>query len=198
LDRVKWCLRAITSICILIPLSCVLVPCMLRGDFSGVLLPPQLLRLASSIGLGQAGDLNSTLYVLGVNPSGFKIPRFVGLTFDDSIGVAILKLDISNPLMHQRIAINQLSFTVRNGTQSFKVQLKDRVFIEANQTCILSLPLSSTNPDALRILVDIVNGVEQPAYAEDIQLCDLYVDINGIVVQVSDLGRLRELLGGGW
>lgn len=196
MNRVKWGLRAITSISILIPLSCVLVPCMLTGDFLGVFLPPQLRRLASSIGLSQAGDLNSTLSVLGVDPSGFKIPRFVGLMFDNSTGIATLKLNITNPLMHQRIAINQFSFTVRNSTWSFTVQLRERVVIEANYTGILSFPLSSTNPNALRILVDIINGVEQPAYTEDIQLCDLYIDINGIIVQVSDLGRLRELFGG--
>jgi hypothetical protein len=116
--------------------------------------------------------------------------------FDNSTGIATLKLNITNPLMHQRIAINQFSFTVRNSTWSFTVQLRERVVIEANYTGILSFPLSSTNPNALRILVDIINGVEQPAYTEDIQLCDLYIDINGIIVQVSDLGRLRELFGG--
>jgi len=170
----------------------------LTSDFLGIFLPPQLRRLTGSVGLGQASDLNSILSVLGINPSGFKMPRFVGLTFDDSTGIATLKLDITNPLMHQRITINQFSFTVRNGTQLFTVQLRERVIAEANHTGVLSFSFSSANSDALRILVDIINGVERPAYAEDIQLCDLYIDINGIVVQVSDLGKLRELFGGSW
>jgi hypothetical protein len=169
---------------------------MLSGDFLGVFVPPQLRRLASSASSGQAGDLNSTLATLGINLSGFKTPQFEGLTFDNSTGIATLKLRLTNPLTLQRITINQLSFTVKNNTQSFRVHLKERVIVEANQTGILSFQFASTDPSALRSLVNIINGVEPPACAEDLQLIDLYIDVNGIVVQASDLGKLSELFGG--
>jgi len=197
LDKVKWGLRAISSICMLIPLLYVILPCMLTGDFLGIFIPPQLQRLAGSVDLGQAGDLNSTFAALGINPSGFKMPQLVGLTFDDSNGIATLKLNITNPLVCRRITVNRISFTVKNGTQSFTVQLKEPVVIEANQTGILNFSFSSTDPDALRSLVNIINGIEQPAYAEDLQISNLYVDVNGIVIQASDLGNLRELFSGG-
>jgi hypothetical protein len=196
LDKVKWGLRAVTFLCILVPLLYVFVPCMLSGDFLGVFVPPQLRRLASSASSGQAGDLNSTLATLGINLSGFKTPQFEGLTFDNSTGIATLKLRLTNPLTLQRITINQLSFTVKNNTQSFRVHLKERVIVEANQTGILSFQFASTDPSALRSLVNIINGVEPPACAEDLQLIDLYIDVNGIVVQASDLGKLSELFGG--
>jgi hypothetical protein len=76
------------------------------------------------------------------------------------------------------------------------------VIVEANQTGVLNFSFSSTDPNALKSLVNIVNGVingvELPAYARDLQVSDLYVDVNGIVIQVSDPTNLiRGLFGGG-
>jgi len=196
LDKVKWGLRAIALVCILAPLLYVALQCLLAGDFLGLLVPPQLRELRSSAALGQGGDLNSTLVALGINPSRFKMPQFEDLTFDDSTGTATLKLRITSPLTHQSITLNELSFTVKNGTRSFTIELKDKVVIEANYTGTLSLSLSSSDPDALRRLVNIIKGIEQPAYVEDLKLSDIYIDINGILITVHDLSKISELLGG--
>jgi len=201
-DKVKWILRVVSLICIFTPLLYTVIPCMLTGDFLGIFIPPQMRNLMGSAGLGQAGGLNLTFTALGINPSGFRMPQFVGLTFDDSTGVATMKLNITNPLMRQRITINQVSFVVKNGTRLFTVKLKEPVIVEANQTGVLNFSFSSTDPNALKSLVNIVNGVingvELPAYARDLQVSDLYVDVNGIVIQVSDPTNLiRGLFGGG-
>jgi hypothetical protein len=92
--------------------------------------------------------------------------------------------------------VNQLRVTVRNGTRSFTVQLKEQVVIEANRTGVLSFQFTSTDPDALESLVNIINFVERPDWIGDLEISNLYVDVNGIIVQASDLGRLSELLGG--
>jgi hypothetical protein len=59
----------------------------------------------------------------------------------------------------------------------------------------LSLSFSSSDPDALRSLVNIINGVEKPAYAKELQLSELYIDVNGILIHASDLGKVSELFG---
>jgi len=195
LDKVKWGLRTVTLACILVPLLCVVAQYAWTGDPLGLIVPPQLRALMRSASSGAGGDLNSTLVALGINPSGLEMPRFEGLTFDDSTKTAILRLKITNPLARQSITINQLSLTVKNGTRSFTIQLRDRVVIGANYAGALSLSFSSSDPDALKSLVNIINGVEKPAYAGELQLSELYVDVNGISIRVSDLGKISELFG---
>jgi len=140
--------------------------------------------------------LSSALVALGINPSGFEMPRFKDLMFDESTSTATLKLEITSPLTRQSITLNELSFTVRNGTRSFTIELKDKVVIEANYTGTLSLSFSSSDPDALRRLVNIIKGVERPVYVEDLQFSDLSIDVNGILITVRDLGEISELFGG--
>jgi len=165
------------------------------GDPLGLLIPPQLRVLMSPSALDRGGDLSSTLAALGINPSDFEMPQFEDLAFDDSTGTAILRLKITNPLTRQSIMLNRLSFTVKNGTRSFTVELKGKVIVEANYTGVVGLSFSSSDPDALRCLVNIIKGVELPAYVEDLQLSDLYIDVNGILIVAPDLGKLSELLG---
>jgi len=196
LNKVKWGLRAATLVCILTPLLCVAMPCLLAGDPLGLFVPPQLRALASSAILGQGGDVSSMLVVLGINPSGLKMPEFEDLTFDESTGTATLKLRITSPLTRQSIALNELSFTVKNGTRSFTIELKDKVIIEANYVGVLSLSLTSSDLNALRSLVNIIKGVERPAYIEDLELSNLYVNVNGILITAHDLGKISELFGG--
>ena len=194
MDKVKWGLRAVSFACILMPLLYVIAPCILTGDFSAAFLPPELRGAMAS--MSGAGDLNSTLTALGISPGGFTMPQFKGLTFNESTGIATLKLNVTNPLARQRIVVNQLRVTVRNGTRSFTVQLKEQVVIEANRTGVLSFQFTSTDPDALESLVNIINFVERPDWIGDLEISNLYVDANGIIIQASDLGRLSELLGG--
>ncbi len=196
MDKVKWGLRAITLACVLVPLLCVTVQCFLADDLLGLLVPPQLRALTSPAALGQGGDLSSAFVALGINPSGFEMPRFKDLMFDESTSTATLKLEITSPLTRQSITLNELSFTVRNGTRSFTIELKDKVVIEANYTGTLSLSFSSSDPDALRRLVNIIKGVERPVYVEDLQFSDLSIDVNGILITVRDLGEISELFGG--
>jgi len=196
LNKVKWGLRAATLVCILTPLLCVAMPYLLAGDPLGLFVPPQLRALASSAILGQGGDVSSMLVVLGINPSGLKMPEFEDLTFDESTGTATLKLRITSPLTRQSIVLNELSFTVKNGTRSFTIELKDKVIIEANYVGVLSLSLTSSDLNALRSLVNIIKGVERPAYIEDLQLSNLYVNVNGILITAHDLGKISELFGG--
>jgi hypothetical protein len=145
--------------------------------------------------LGTSGDLNLTLVALGINPSGLEMPQFESLTFNDSTKTATLRLRITNPLARQSITVNQLSLTIKNGTRSFTIQLRDKVVVEANYMGALSLSFSSSDPDALRSLVNIINGVEKPAYAKELQLSELYIDVNGILIHASDLGKISELFG---
>ena len=140
--------------------------------------------------------MSSMLVVLGINPSGLKMPEFEDLTFDESTGTATLKLRITSPLTRQSIALNELSFTVKNGTRSFTIELKDKVIIEANYVGVLSLSLTSSDLNALRSLVNIIKGVERPAYIEDLELSNLYVNVNGILITAHDLGKISELFGG--
>jgi len=195
LNKVKWCLRAVALACALAPLLCVMAQYLSAGDPLGLLIPPQLRVLMSPSALDRGGDLSSTLAALGINPSDFEMPQFEDLAFDDSTGTAILRLKITNPLTRQSIMLNRLSFTVKNGTRSFTVELKGKVIVEANYTGVVSLSFSSSDPDALRCLVNIIKGVELPAYVEDLQLSDLYIDVNGILIVAPDLGKLSELLG---
>jgi len=196
LDKARWSLRAITLALVLVPLLFFIVHFFLADDLLGLLVPPQLRALTSPAALGQGGDLSSTFVALGINPSGFEMPRFKDLTFDESTSTATLKLEITSPLTRQSITLNNLSFTVKNGTRSFTIELKDKVIVEANYTGTLSLSFSSSDPDALRRLVNIIKDVERPAYVEDLQLSDLYIDVNGILITVHDLGKISELFGG--
>ena len=118
----------------------------------------------------------------------------MSLVFNESTGNAVIELKITNPLIYERITVNQFSFTVRNGTHSFTIQLVEPVVVEANWTGIVSLSFSSTDPEALRGLVKILGGGEWPDYVKDLEICNLYADVNGIVIQASDLGKLSELL----
>lgn len=195
MDKVKLGLRAVALACILAPLLCVVVQYASTGDFLSLLAPPQLRALMRPASLGTSGDLNLTLVALGINPSGLEMPQFESLTFNDSTKTATLRLRITNPLARQSITVNQLSLTIKNGTRSFTIQLRDKVVVEANYMGALSLSFSSSDPDALRSLVNIINGVEKPAYAKELQLSELYIDVNGILIHASDLGKVSELFG---
>lgn len=193
MGKLKWILNAVTCLCLLVPILYVVVPCVLSGSLLGLFVPPQL--RAALADLTQTRSLNSTLAALGVNLRGFEEPpQVVSLAFNESAGNAVIELNITNPLIYERITVNQLSFTVRNGTHSFAIHLVEPVVVEANWTGIVSLSFSSTDPEALRGLVKILGGGEWPDYVKDLEISSFYADVNGIVIQASDLGELGELL----
>jgi hypothetical protein len=194
LGKLNWTLNAVTCLCLLVPILYVVVPCALSGNLLGLFVPPQL--QAALANLTQARSLNSTLSAFGVNLRGFEEPpQVVSLAFNESTGNAVIELNITNPLIHERITVNQFSFTVKNGTRSFTIHLVKPAVVEANWTGVVSLSFSSTDPEALRGLVKVLSGGEWPDYVKDLEISNLYADINGIVIQASDLGKLSELLG---
>jgi len=199
LDKVKWSLRAITVCCILIPLLVLGYSC--RDNLPGLVVPPQLQSLITQNGqtggvqslITQSGQsnsnaLNSTLALLGIDPNGFQTPQLENITFDSSTDIATLTVNVTNPLTDQSLDVSNFSLTVAysNGAQPVNIQLAEPITIAANQTGIISIPLTSSNP---QVLQGIINGTQS---VSNLQVSNLYVDVNGIILQISNPGSLTQ------
>ena len=199
MDKVKWSLRAITVCCILIPLLVLGYSC--RDNLPGLVVPPQLQSLITQNGqtggvqslITQSGQsnsnaLNSTLALLGIDPNGFQTPQLENITFDSSTDIATLTVNVTNPLTDQSLDVSNFSLTVAysNGAQPVNIQLAEPITIAANQTGIISIPLTSSNP---QVLQGIINGTQS---VSNLQVSNLYVDVNGIILQISNPGSLTQ------
>jgi len=139
-------------------------------------------------GQNSSNDLNSTIAQLGINPNGIQVPTVENLTYDSSTGIATLTLNITNPLTDQSLEVSNFSLTVAfsNGTQPVTIQLVEPINIAANQTGDISIPLISSNPVVLQSLISGDQTVS------NLQLSNLYVNVNGIIVQVGNLNGLFQ------
>jgi len=188
LDKVKWYLRAITVCCILIPL--LVLGYTYRDNLAGLIVPPQLQNLINQNNSGQSNSnaLNSTLAQLGINVNNFQMPQFENLTYDSSTGVATLTVNLTNPLTDQSLDVSNFSLDVAysNGAQPVTIQLAEPINIGAGQTGIVSIPLTSSNSQELQSLI---SGNQT---GSNLQLSNLYVTVNGITVQISNLSDLSQ------
>jgi len=184
-DKVKWSLRAITICCILIPL---LVLGFTSGNkLTGLIVPSQLQSLTNQNGQNNSDALNSTMAQLGINPNDIQAPKVENLTYDSSTGIATLILNLTNPLTDQSLEVSNFSVTVAsNGTQPVTIQLADPINIAANQTGDIAIPLTSSDSQALQSLV----SGDQPM--GNLQFSNLYLDVNGITVQIGNLNQLSQ------
>ena len=185
MDKVKWSLRAITICCILIPL---LVLGFTSGNkLTGLIVPSQLQSLINQNGQNNSDALNSTMAQLGINPNDIQAPKVENLTYDSSTGIATLILNLTNPLTDQSLEVSNFSVTVAsNGTQPVTIQLADPINIAANQTGDIAIPLTSSDSQALQSLV----SGDQPM--GNLQFSNLYLDVNGITVQIGNLNQLSQ------
>ena len=185
MDKVKWSLRAITICCILIPL---LVLGFTSGNkLTGLIVPSQLQSLTNQNGQNNSDALNSTMAQLGINPNDIQAPKVENLTYDSSTGIATLILNLTNPLTDQSLEVSNFSVTVAsNGTQPVTIQLADPINIAANQTGDIAIPLTSSDSQALQSLV----SGDQPM--GNLQFSNLYLDVNGITVQIGNLNQLSQ------
>jgi len=170
-----------------------------RDNLLGLIVPPQLQSLInqnnSGNGQNNSGNtqnnsnvLNSTLAQLGINPSSIQAPKVENLTYDSSTGISTLTLNLTNPLTGQSLEVSNFSVTVAysNGTQPVTIQLAEPVNIAANQTGSVSLPLLSSDPQLLQSLMSGNQTIS------NLQFSNLYVNINGITVQISNLNSLLQ------
>jgi len=186
LDKIKWSLRAITVCCILIPLLVLAISC--SGNLAGLIVPPQLQSLINQNGQNNNNSLNSTIAQLGINPNNLQAPKVENLTYDSSTGIATLTLNLTNPLTDQSLEVSNFSLTVAfsNGTQPVTIQLVEPINIAANQTGTTAIPFTSNNP---QVLQSLISGDQT---ASNLQLSNLYVNVNGIIVQVSNFNGLFQ------
>jgi hypothetical protein len=185
LNKAKWILRSITICCILIPL--LVVGYTYRDNLLGLIVPPQLQNLINQNGQNNSNVLNSTLAQLGINPN-VQPPQFENLTYDSSTGIATLTLNFTNPLTGQSLEVSNFSLTVAysNGAQPVTIQLVEPINIAANQTGEISIPLTSSDPQALQRLISGNQTIN------NLQLSNLYVNVNGITVQIGNLNGLFQ------
>ena len=185
MDKVKWSLRAITICCILIPL---LVLGFTSGNkLTGLIVPSQLQSLINQNGQNNSSALNSTLAQLGINPNNIQAPKVENLTYDSSTGIATLTLNLTNPLTDQSLEVSNFSVTVAsNGTQPVTIQLAHPINIAANQTGDIAIPLTSSDSQALQSLI---SGDQTMS---NLQFSNLYLDVNGITVQIGNLNQLSQ------
>jgi hypothetical protein len=188
LNKVKWILRLITICCTLIPL--LVVGYIYRDNFPiGLIVPPQLKNLINQNGLGNSSVLIPTLAQLGINPN-IQMPQFENLTYDSSRGIATVTLNLTNPLTHQSLDVSNFSLTIAYSIQNtqfnFTIQLVGPIHIVANQTGDISIQLKSSNPQALQSLLSGNQAIS------NLQMSNLYVNVNGITVQISNLNGLYQ------
>ena len=154
----------------------------------GLIVPPQLQSLTNQHGQNNSNALNSTLAQLGINPNDIQAPQFENLTYDSSTGLATLSLNLTNPLTGQSLDISNFSVTVTssNGTQPFTMSLPQPIEIAPDQTGIMSISLSVSNPQELQ---SIINSNQTMS---NLQFSNLYVNVNGVTLQIGNLNQLSQ------
>jgi len=209
-DKVKWSLRAITVCCILIPLLLVIVPNVENHTPLSIVVPPQVAGLMSNNGQGgntgsnigpsenggnngnNNASANALLAQIGVDPNKVQMPQFESFTYDSSTQVATLTVNVTNPLTDQSIDVNSFKVTLAysNGT-SFTLQLNQPISMSPNQIGLLSIPISSSDPQLLQNLVNAVSvGNGQSFDTSSLQVTNLTANINGVAVQIPNLSQL--------
>ena len=138
-------------------------------------------------GQNNSDALNSTIAQLGINLN-LQPPKIENLTYDSSTGIATLTLNLTNPLTDQSLEIGNFSLTIAesNGTQPVTIQLVEPINIAANQTGDIAIPLASSNTEVLQSLI---SGNQT---ASNLQLSNLYANINGITVHIGNLDGLLQ------
>jgi len=170
---------------------------MMNHNPLAIVVPPQLQNSISDFGHGGNGSNNSNnsaetnalLAQIGVDPSKVQMPQFESFTYDASTQIATLTIHMTNPLTGTSLDINDFNATLShsNGT-SFIIQLNKPITVSANQTGLLSIPISSSNPQQLQNLVNAVSdGGNQTFDKKSLQVTNLAANINGIVVQIPTL-----------
>jgi len=154
----------------------------------GLILSPQLQSLVNHNGQNNGNLLNSDMAKLGVNTNGLQAPKFENLTYDSSTGIATLTLNLTNPFTDQALEISNFSVTVAysNGTKPVTIQLAEPINIAANQTGDISIPLTCPDP---QVLQSLVSGNQT---ASNLQLSNLYANVNGITVHIGNLNQLFQ------
>jgi len=164
-----------------------------------IVVPPQLQNSISAIGQGGNGgntdnsaDTTALLAQIGVDPSKVQMPQFESFTYDASTQIATLTLNMTNPLTGTSLDVNSfnVNLSLSNGP-SFTLQLDKQIIVSANQTGLLSLPISSSDPVQLQNLVDAVSaGGNQTFDVSSLQVNNLEANVNGVMVQVPNLSQL--------
>ena len=205
------CLRGITVCCVLIPLLVLIVPNLMSNDPLAIVVPPQLKNIISNIGQGGNGGSNGNnngnnssganvlLAQMGVDPNEVQLPQFENFTYDSSTQIATLTLNMTNPLTGTSLDVNSfnVNLSLSNGP-SFTLQLDKQIIVSANQTGLLSLPISSSDPVQLQNLVDAVSaGGNQTFDVSSLQVNNLEANVNGVMVQVPNLSQLFGNSGNG-
>ena len=153
----------------------------------GLIVSPQLQSLTNQNGQNNGSVLNSDMAKLGINTNGLQAPKLENLTYDSSTGIATLTLNLTNPLTDQSLEISNFSLTVAsNSTQPFTIQLAEPINIAANQTGDISILLTCPDP---QVLQSLVNGNQT---ASNLQLSNLYVNVNGVTVHIGNLNQLFQ------
>ena len=183
---------------------------MMNNNPLAIVAPPQLKNIMSNIGQGGSGQSNGNnnnnnpganvlLAQMGVDPNKVQLPQFENFAYDPSTQIATLTLNVTNPLSVTSLDVNSFSvdLSYSNGS-SFTLQLDKPITVSVNQTGLLSIPISSSDPQQLQNLVNAVSsGGNQTFETSNLQVTNLSADINGVAVQIPNLSQLFGNSGNG-